>query len=311
LSPRIGVVIINWNGLADTLTCLESLVAASPGPVRIVVVDNGSTDGSVDELRAWQGASRRGGGVPAVTILASSTNRGFSGGNNLGVEHLHADPAISHFLLLNNDATVARTCFAELARALDAAPDAGVLGPTVYVAGQPDQVWYAGGHFLPLRTLAVHGTTVPTDGSPRPTEFVTGCAMVIARAAWDSLGPLPECYFMYQEDAEYSWRAHDAGMPVLYVPRAVVHHAIGGTVRRKVSQQRVEYLKTRNRALFARRNLRGWTRWGALAYLIVTKPGRAIVELFSGRPALGWAFVAGVLEGLFTSADQPARRPSG
>jgi GT2 family glycosyltransferase len=97
----------------------------------------------------------------------------------------------------------------------------------------------------------------------------------------------------------------------LYVPRAVVHHAIGGTVRRKVSQQRVEYLKTRNRALFARRNLRGWTRWGALAYLIVTKPGRAIVELFSGRPALGWAFVAGVLEGLFTSADQPARRPSG
>lgn len=300
MPPRIGVVIINWNGLADTLICLESLVAASPAPARIVVVDNGSTDGSVDALRAWQWSRRQDGTVPPVTILASATNRGFSGGNNIGVEHLHADPAISHFLLLNNDATVDRAYFDELARALKAAPDVGILGPTIYVTGESGDVWYAGGRFVPLRTLVVHEQTVPVDDAPRPTEFVTGCAMLIARRTWHTLGPLPECYFIYQEDAEYSWRAHDAGMLVLYAPRAVVYHAVGATVRRAVPQPQVEYLKTRNRVLFVRRNLAGWTRWGALAYLLVTKPGRALLEVLRGRAALGWAFLHGLVAGLLS-----------
>jgi GT2 family glycosyltransferase len=291
-------VVINWNGLADTMTCLESLVAATPGPTRIVVVDNGSTDGSVDALRGWQDARRRDGAVPAVTILASSINRGFSGGNNIGVEHLYADAAISHFLLLNNDATVDRTYFGELAQALDAAPDAGLLGPTIYSTGQPREVWYAGGRFVPLRTLVVHEQIVPAEGTPRRTEFVTGCAMLIARRAWDTLGPLPECYVIYHEDAEYSWRAHAAGLPVLYAPRPVVYHAVGGTMRRQATQPRVEYLKTRNRTLFVRRNLRGWRRWGALAYLVVTKSGRAVAELLRGRPALGAAFLRGLVDGL-------------
>jgi GT2 family glycosyltransferase len=307
-SPGVGVVVINWNGLPDTLACLESLVTANPGPARIVVVDNGSTDDSVDALRAWQQA-RGDGAVPAVTILASATNRGFTGGNNIGVEHLHADPGISHFLLLNNDATVDRTFFAELARALDAVPDAGVLGPTIYVSGRPDEVWYAGGRFVPLRTLVVHEQTVPAERTPRPTEFVTGCAMLIARRAWDTLGPLPECYFIYHEDAEYSWRAHAAGLPVCYAPRAVVYHAVGRAVRREMPRPHVEYLKTRNRVLFVRRNLRGLSRWAALTYLVVTKPGRALVEMLRGRPALGWAFLRGLLDGLMTSAGRPAPRP--
>ncbi len=316
----IGVVVINWNGRADTLTCLESLVAAVPGPARIVVVDNGSTDGSVEALHQWRAARPAGNAAPPVSILACSSNRGFSGANNVGVELLRADPAIGHFLLLNNDATVDPTFFAEVARALDAVPDAGILGPTIYVTGRPEEVWYAGGRFLSLRTLVVHEQTVPREATPLPTEFVTGCAMLISRRAWETLGPLPECYFMYHEDAEYSWRAHAAGLPVLYAPRAVVYHAVGATVTRKVAQPRVEYLKTRNRTLFVRRNLRGWTRWGALIYLAVTKPGRALVEALRGRPALGWAFLRGTVEGLVSkhgfgdprlaNADPPAlRRP--
>lgn len=300
----IGVVVINWNGLTDTLACLESLIAAAPVPARIVVVDNGSTDGSLNALRDWQGDES------AVTILASSTNRGFSGANNLGVEHLCADPAIGHVLLLNNDATVDPGFFREMARALEAAPDAAIVGATIYVTARPGEVWYAGGRFLPLRSLVRHGQTVPREGTPVPTEFVTGCAMLISRRAWETLGPLPECYFIYFEDAEYSWRAHAAGLPVLYAPRAVVHHAVGGAVRRQWADPRRVYVETRNRGLFVRRNFRGWMRWGALAYLVVTKPGRALVETLRGRPAVGWAFFRGMLEGLMISADPPApRRP--
>jgi len=307
--PGVGVVVVNWNGLADTLACLESLVAATPGPPRVVVVDNGSTDGSVTALRAWQ-AARLGHAGPAVTIFESSTNRGFSGGNNLGVEHLRADPAISHFLLLNNDATVDPAFFREIARALAAAPDAAIMGVTIYVTARRGEVWYAGGHFLPLRSLTQHERAVPADAMPLPTEFVTGCAMLISRHAWETLGPLPECYFIYFEDAEYSWRAHAAGLPVLYAPRAVVHHAVSASVGRQ-PKPRVLQLHTRNRALFARRNFRGWTRWGALAYLVVSKSSRAIAEVLRGRRALGWALFRGMIEGLMTSAGRPARRPSG
>src|SRR5207249_7882746 len=108
--PGVGVVVINWNGLADTMSCLESLVTATPGPARIVVVDNGSTDGSVTRLREWQVARRENSG-PTIALLESSTNLGFCGANNIRVEQLRADPAVGYFLLLNNDATVDRTYF--------------------------------------------------------------------------------------------------------------------------------------------------------------------------------------------------------
>jgi len=304
------VVVVNWNGLTDTMACLVSLEAATPGPARVVVVDNGSTDGSVEALRRWQAERPK---APALTLIASPSNRGFSGANNLGLARLAADPAIDHFLLLNNDATVEPAFFAELARALAMAPDAGIMGPTIYVTGGADagQVWYAGGAFVPLRALVVHRLAVPPGAAPVATEFVTGCAMLISRRAWETLGPLPECYFIYLEDAEYCFRARAAGLPVLYAPAAVAYHAVGASVRRRVSSPQVEYWKARHRALFVRRNFGGWTRLGALGYLVLTKPGRALAEALRGRPGLGWAVLRGTLAGLLSKhgqrvAGQPA-----
>ena len=297
----IAVVVVNWNRSADTLACLDSLATAAPGgrgeggPARVVVVDNGSTDGSLEALESWRASHA----LP-LSILAAGSNRGFAGANNLGIASLTADPAITHFLLLNNDATVDPGFFAQVARALVTAPGAGILGPTIYVTGQPGEVWYAGGHFVPLRALVVHDTAVPRGPAPIATEFVTGCAMLISRRTWATLGPLPECYFIYLEDAEYCYRARGAGLPVLYAPHAVAYHAVGATVRRSVPGPRVEYWKARNRALFVRRNFRAWTRWGALAYLAATKPGRAFVEVLRGRPALGWAVLRGTAQGLLS-----------
>jgi len=100
------------------------------------------------------------------------------------------------------------------------------------------------------------------------------------------------------EDAEYSYRARAVGLPVVYAPRVVAYHAVGATVGRAVRRPQVEYWKARNRALFVRRNLLGRTKWAAIAYLVVTKPGRAFVETIAGRPRLAWALVWGVISGL-------------
>jgi len=292
-SVPIGVVIVNWNGRVDTIQCLESLAAAQPKPASVVVVDNASTDGSVPALARWAEHCK----AARPTIVASDSNRGFAGGSNLGIAHLAQDLELTHFLLLNNDATVDRARFAELARALERAPDAGILGVTIYEGPTRDRVWYAGGRLPRLRGLTVHGKTVPRNAELVATEFVTGCAMLIARRVWESLGPLPECYFMYFEDTEYSHRARAAGFQVAYAPRAVVHHVGSGTVGRLVSPPRNEYWFSRARALFARRNLRGWVRWGAFGYIIATRLGRAVVASLTGRPRLSWALLRATIDG--------------
>lgn len=298
-SGSIGVVVVNWNGYADTVACLTSLLEAEPGPSRVVVVDNGSEDDSAAALSRWvQRAPAT--AAERVTVLASPRNRGFAAGVNFGIEALYRDARIRHYLLLNNDATVRADFFAELDRALEAAPDAAILGATIYEAGSVQRVWYAGGTFVPLRALAPHRYEVPSADVVVPTEFVTGCAMLVSRSAREALGPLPECYFMYLEDAEYSHRAHAAGLPVLYAPRAVVVHAVGASVERLVTGPRLAYWVTRSRALFVRRNLRGWRRWGALLYLIATKPVRALIESLAGRPRVGWAVLLGTAGGLLS-----------
>ena len=296
-AARIGVAVINWNGLADTITCLESLRAATPRPERTVVVDNGSSDDSPQATQTWirQHTDLH------CELIVLPRNLGFAGGNNVALARLAADEELTHFLLLNNDATVAPSFFADLRKALEQAPEAGVLGVTIYDSSPrgKGRVWYAGGFVERWRALGRHRYDVPHDGKVVPVEFVTGCAMLISRAAFTRLGPLPECYFIYFEDAEYSVRALAAGVPVLYAPTPVVQHAIGGTVR-VATAARVERRFSHSRALFARRNLRGATRVAAIAYLLVTGFSRAVLRTIRGRPVRAWAAFRGTVDGLLS-----------
>ena len=314
----VGVVLLNWNGHHDTVACLESLVASTVHPARVVVVDNGSAPESVSAILAWAADH----GVPTerrmaaqaaapsqplsawLTILCSATNRGFSGGNNLGLALLERDSLIDHFFLLNNDATVAPD-FLEIA--LETArsfPRVGIVTGTIYDTNRPPRLWYAGGRSIPWRALVTHVTTPPASDEPTQTEFISGCAMLISRSAFDAVGPLPECYHpAYMEDAEYTHRVQAAGMATLYAPRAVVYHKIGATLGAAEVRPNVAFAQNRHRAFFVRRNLTGWRRFAALGYLAVTKPGRAAIELARGRPRIGWAILSGTLAGLFSACD--------
>lgn len=314
-SVAIGVVLINWNGTPDTIDCLESIRAASPQPALVVVVENASTDDSLDRLRRWyaehavptaeieEGAPLHADARDAwLLILRLSKHRGFSGGNNAGVRLLLDIAELSHFLLLNNDTFVAPDYFGELQHALAAAPDAGLLCGTIYEHPQRDRVWYAGGHAVPWRALVLHDYVVPGDSEPRPTEFVTGCALLISRRTVAEIGLLPEeVYFpIYVEDAEYSARAAAAGLPVLYAPRAVVYHKMSATTGGPDQAPRAAYMYARHRVFYVRRNLRGVRRATALLYLVMTKPARAALEVLRGRAALGSAILRGTVSGMFS-----------
>ncbi len=314
---NVWVILVNWNGAADTEVCLQSLFDARPRPYGIALVDNGSRPGEVERLRAWAGER----GVPlriesedrtgwpadrvprsgAVVLFTSSTNRGFSGGNNIALAYAEHDVGATHFLLLNNDATVSPSYFADLEAGLAAYPDTGLASGTIYEMAPPHRVWYAGGRILPVRALSIHNLDVPGGDGALPTEFICGCTMLISAPTLRRLGHLPEIYYPgYLEDTEYSQRARDAGIPLRYVPRAIAYHRVGASFGKAQASPRVTYAVNRHRGFWVRRNLRGLRRLAALLYLIVTKPGRAVLETVRGHPRIGWAVLTGTLAGLLS-----------
>ena len=219
----------------------------------------------------------------------------------MGLLLLANDAQWTHVLLLNNDATIASDYIARIDDALQAAPDAGLMSGVIYRMDPPNDVWFAGGRAVPWRALVTHVEQRFDDDRPVPTDFVTGCAMVVSREALNTLGPLPECYFPgYMEDAEYCWRARQAGLSVLIAPRAFAYHRVGASFGTDIASPRIGYLLTRHRLFFVRRNLRGLQRAGALAYMAITKPARVVAELLRARPRLAMAIARGTYEG-FTS----------
>ena len=314
--PSFGAVVLNWNNAQETMRCVEILEKADPPPDHVVVVDNGSQDDSVERLEAWadehwiwrMSTGTRGNvgaaeNTPWLVIARAGANRGFAGGNNVGLRYLEQRTAVTHFLLLNNDATIAPDFFGEIGRAIDHNPRAGLLSGTIFEDPDRERVWYAGGVEYPLRALMQHKYVVPESSVPMPTQFISGCAMVISRELLERIGVLAECYYpAYWEDGEYSFRAREAGFPVLYAPRAVVYHKVGATVRAADLKHELDHCKNRLRVFYVRRNYRGLKKGAALGYLAVTKPGRALLETLKGEPKKGWAILSGTFAGFVSPA---------
>lgn len=310
-----GVVVVNWNTPDLTIACLESILDAADAPSRIALVDNASTDGSVARIVEWA----HGRGLPLriagdggeddtsvwLVVFAAPSPRGFSANNNVGLRYFRDRTRASHVLLLNSDATVALDFFTELHCAVAERPDAGLFTGTIYRDPEREEVWYAGGTINPLRALVTHGTVKPESGVPGETPFVCGCAMLLSRSALERVGLLAECYDpAYCEDADYSLRAHAAGLALVYAPRATVYHRVGGTAGPRDTVAWITYAANRNRAFLIRRNYRGWRKVAGLGYLIVTKPGRALIEALRGRPRIGMA----ILRGMAVGVTSPAAR---
>ncbi len=298
--PSFGIVILNWNNGPDTIACLEALVSCSPPPARVVVVDNGSTDDSLASVESWRNEHETllPEGPAWLEIIAAGKNLGFAAGSNLGIAHLLAATDVSHVMLLNNDALVTPGFFADLRASLLQTPDAGVTGTTIREYVDRSRVWYAGGIEYPLRALVKHVREMPDTMEPRRTDFVSGCVMIISREVLDRVGLLAECYFpAYFEDGDYCHRARSAGFSVMYAPLPVAYHNEGATVRAAQLALPLVFHKNRLRVIYVRRNYRGFTRFFALTYLLLTKPLRAIADTIQGKPREGWAVFRGAVAG--------------
>jgi len=254
MMPRTIIILLNWNGLSDTLECLASLQHLDYPNYKVIVVDNGSTDDSVGVIRKQ---------FSDATLVENEENLGFTGGNNVGLRHALAQGA-DYALLLNNDTEVKPDFLRHLVTAAEADPAIGIAGPTIYYYEQPDLIWSAGGSIDWRRgQTQMVGLNAPDVGqfgaAPREVDFVTGCAMLVNRAVMEQTGLLDERFFAYYEEAEWCVRAQRAGFKIVHVPQAGLWHKI--TPECRADSPVVHYYMTRNRLLFLKATGAGWSSW--------------------------------------------------
>lgn len=282
--PRISVISVNYNGIAVTGAMIDSLRRHVTTPLEIIVVDNGSERDEAAMLRER---------YPDITVLRSDENRGFAGGNNLGIRAATGDC----LLLLNNDTEVADDTLHYLCETLDANPAIGAVCPKIRFWAPPQAIQFAGYEPLTRITLrnALIGFGKPDDGSydtPHDTPYAHGAAMMVRRAAVEKAGTMPEEYFLYYEELDWSVRIREAGYRIAYDPRATVFHKESATTGQQ-SPLRSYYL-TRNRLLFARRNRRGTARRLSVVYQLgVALPKSVCTSLLHGRRDLAAAVLRG------------------
>jgi GT2 family glycosyltransferase len=254
-APLVMIIVLNWNGKQDTLACLESLQQLSYPNAQVLVVDNGSSDGSADAIRAR---------FPHQSLIELKENLGFAGGNNVGLRYA-LERGADYALLLNNDTLVAPDFVDCLVQAVEADPSIGAAGPTIYYHEQAERIWSAGGvvdwRSGQTRMLELNAPDSGQLGvAPRAVDFVTGCALLARRAALEQAGLLDERFFVYYEEAEWCMRAQRAGFRVVHVPGSKIWHKIPLDARD--SSPAVHYYMTRNRLLFLKAARAGWRTWG-------------------------------------------------
>jgi GT2 family glycosyltransferase len=250
-APLVYAVTLNWNRRDDTLACLASLAALDYAHKRLLLVDNGSTDGTIAAVSAR---------FPEVEILANERNLGFAAGANVGLRHALAQGA-DYVFFINNDAVADPALLRHLLAA--AAPDVGMVAPKIYYAGEPRRIWSVGGQRHPL-TGEQTGDARNTldDGQWRDVaerDFFAGCAVLFSREFLEQVGLFDERFFMYYEDFDLSNRARAAGFRLLLSPRAHVWHKVAGSSGGSDSPNE-RYWMARSSVLFFRKHIRGW-RW--------------------------------------------------
>lgn len=246
MQPSVTIIVLTYNGVSDTLACLASLrrLDYPAARVQVVVVDNASSDATVAEVRTH---------FPEVVVVENGANLGFAAGNNVGLRYALVR-GYDYALLLNNDTEVAPDCLALLVAAAEREPQVGVVGPTIYYYAAPEVIWSAGGRIDWRRGTSLMDGTGERDAGQYPAvravDFVTGCALLVKRAALAQAGLLDERFFMYYEETEWAVRVRRAGFTILHVPQARLWHKIPLDAR--FDKEYLAYYMTRNRLLFLR-----------------------------------------------------------
>ena len=285
---NLSIITVNYNGFDITCEMIDSLyLVGFQG--EIVVVDNGSR---VNEAKL---ISEK---YPNVVAFSSHKNLGFAGGNNLGIARAKGD----YLLFINNDTTFSDKFWIPLVERLDSDPEIGMVCPKILFEYAPDTIQFAGYtklHPITLRNNMI-GFNEKDNGqyqSAISIPYAMGAAMLTRRSVVEKAGLMPECYFLYYEELDWSERIKEAGFSIWYEPRAHIFHKESAATGRMSPLK--QYYLTRNRLFFVRRNLKGFSAFIAVCYqILISLAKNSFVCLIKGHFALLFATLKGVFHGM-------------
>ena len=288
----LSIITINYNGLKDTCELIESL-PANDKSLEMIVVDNASAQDEASEIE------RR---FPHVTIIRSDRNLGFAGGNNLGIQAAHG----KYLFFLNNDTLLevrgkrleVRDLILPLINRLENDDKIGMVCPKIRFTWGYQPIQFAG--YTRLTSITLRNKTIGYGeedkgqyDTPHPTPYAHGAAMIVKREVIEKVGMMPECYFLYYEELDWSVMIQRAGYDIWYDPAFTVFHKESQTTG-QTSPLKTFYI-TRNRLLFAQRNIQGASKYLTYAYLVSVVAIRDIVKYTStGKTDLAVAVIKGI-----------------
>ena len=222
---RVACILVNWNGAEDTLRCLRSLELQTWRALDVLIVDNGSTDGSGEQIAAY--LKQRAESEPiTMTLIETGVNAGFASGNNTGLRAaLPLEPCMCW--LLNNDTECPPETLAKLMREAEQSPAAGVVGSVLFYAGEPGRVQaWGGGHVWPSVAFTTHFVKAR---QLRRNDYLTFASVLLRPAMLRQIGLLSEDFFMYFEDVELCLRAQRAGWRLAVAADTAILHRVGAS----------------------------------------------------------------------------------
>ena len=296
----LSIITINYNGLKDTCDLMDSLPLEDTS-LEVIVVDNASKHNEAAQIEQR---------YPQVKVIHSDRNLGFAGGNNLGIQ-----VALGKYLFFINNDTVFRDKRLEvrgeidsLIQRLESSEEIGMVCPKIRFTWDHHPIQFAGYTPLSLITMRNHaiGCGEPDKGqydTAHPTPYAHGAAMMVKREAIEKAGMMPECYFLYYEELDWSLMIRRAGYTIWYEPACTIYHKESQATGQD-SPLRTYYL-TRNRLLFVRRNSPDITsRFLSYLYLIcIVAVKDSIKYLIHPRPDLAKAVVKGIYHFINHSAS--------
>lgn len=270
---ELSIITVNYNGLKDTELLIESLQDSLIIPYEIIVIDNGSVN---DEAAALKEK------YPFLKTIRSERNLGFAGGNNLGIRQAVG----SYLFLLNNDTYVTDNSISDLLNVMKQKPSLGGVSPKILFADREGGIQFAGYTLLSRITLrnrliGYREKDMGQHDKPCPTPYLHGAAMLIRREVIERAGMIPEIYFLYYEELDWSLQICRQGYQLEYNPIATIYHRESSSSGQN-SPLKAYYL-TRNRLLFARRNLPSPECFFSVAYQLVVAIPKGLIQALLKR----------------------------
>lgn len=262
----ISFITVNYNGFKDTCDLIDSI--PFKGNMEVIVVDNGSIEDEVALILQR---------YPQVKTIRSNKNLGFAGGNNLGIKAANG----KYLFLINNDTIFKDYNVQSLIDRLESSPTIGMVCPKIRFARGNNPVQFAGYTLLSKMTVRNQaiGYGEKDEGqydTPHPTPYAHGAAMLIKREAIEKVGLMPECYFLYYEELDWSMMFTRAGYEIWYDPACTIYHKESQSTGQD-SPLRTYYI-TRNRLLLVKRNWHGLTKYLSYIYILGIVAARDILK---------------------------------